>query len=320
MNRNKKWIIASLILLAAGALVCGISYAALGFDFGKLNTIEYVTNTYDVNDDFQNINIKADTEKISLVRSDDGTCRVVCVEQEDDPHLIQVTEDTLTIERKKKNSWHFFNFGIVLKTQEITVYLPGDLYKTLSIDADTGDVNIPEDFTFDSIQVTLDTGDVNCRASASADISVRTDTGHIIISDVTASGMKLSSDTGKMDLTDLDISGSMDIIEGTGKVTMKNVTCKDLVSDGSTGTLILTNVLSDGEFHLERDTGNIEFNGCDAEAVYVKTDTGNVTGTLLSDKVFLADSGTGRIDVPKTIAGGRCEITTDTGDIKISVQ
>ena len=55
MNRNKKWIIASLILLAAGALVCGISYAALGFDFGKLNTIEYVTNTYDVNDDFQNI-------------------------------------------------------------------------------------------------------------------------------------------------------------------------------------------------------------------------------------------------------------------------
>ena len=137
---------------------------------------------------------------------------------------------------------------------------------------------------------------------------------------MTASGMKLSSDTGKMDLTDLDISGSMDIIEGTGKVTMKNVTCKDLVSDGSTGTLILTNVLSDGEFHLERDTGNIEFNGCDAEAVYVKTDTGNVTGTLLSDKVFLADSGTGRIDVPKTIAGGRCEITTDTGDIKISVQ
>ena len=28
---------------------------------------------------------------------------------------------------------------------------------------------------------------------------------------------------------------------------------------------------------------------------------------------------TGRVDVPKTVEGGRCEITTDTGDIKITV-
>ena len=51
----------------------------------------------------------------------------------------------------------------------------------------------------------------------------------------------------------------------------------------------------------------------------VTTDTGDVKGTLLSDKIFFAETKTGRKDVPKTTAGGKCEIKTDTGDIIISV-
>ncbi len=47
---------------------------------------------------------------------------------------------------------------------------------------------------------------------------------------------------------------------------------------------------------------------------------GDVKGTLLSEKAFFAESDTGDIDVPKTNVGGRCEITTDTGDIQIQIQ
>ena len=63
----------------------------------------------------------------------------------------------------------------------------------------------------------------------------------------------------------------------------------------------------------------MRFDGCDAAEITVKTGTGDVTGTLLSDKVFLTETGTGRIDVPKSTVGGRCEINTDTGDIKIDI-
>ena len=73
-------------------------------------------------------------------------------------------------------------------------------------------------------------------------------------------------------------------------------------------------------FSVKRSTGNVKFNDCDAAEIYVKTDTGDVTGSLLSDKVFIANSDTGRIDVPKTVTGGRCEIDTDTGDIRITVK
>ncbi len=64
----------------------------------------------------------------------------------------------------------------------------------------------------------------------------------------------------------------------------------------------------------------MEFNHCDAETIYVNTDTGSVTGTLLTDKVFIIETDTGSVDVPKSITGGRCEITTDTGNIRITIE
>jgi len=70
---------------------------------------------------------------------------------------------------------------------------------------------------------------------------------------------------------------------------------------------------------IERSTGDVQFDGCDAGEIYVETDTGAVKGTLLSEKVFIVESDTGSIRVPKSVTGGKCEITTDTGDIKIDI-
>lgn len=51
----------------------------------------------------------------------------------------------------------------------------------------------------------------------------------------------------------------------------------------------------------------------------MQTDTGDITGTLLTEKVFAAKADTGDVDVPKTATGGKCEIITNTGDIQIKV-
>ena len=57
------------------------------------------------------------------------------------------------------------------------------------------------------------------------------------------------------------------------------------------------------------------FDRCDAAELSITTDTGDVKGTLLSDKVFIARTDTGRVHVPETTNGGKCKITTSTGDI-----
>ena len=319
MRKSGKWIITAIVLLVTGIVICGVSFGVLGFDLGKLSTVTYVTNTYDVSEKFQNISIDGDTENIKFVFSEEEKCRVVCFEEENDLHTVGVEDQTLTIEKKdRKGFW--WNVSIATESPSITVYLPEKVYKELSIESDTGDVEIPKEFSFDTIDVNLDTGDMSCLASAEGDIRVRTDTGHITIADVTAAGMLLSSDTGKMELSDVKISGDLEIQEHTGKVVLENVKCRNFTSDGDTGSLVMTNVTASGEFNLERNTGDIEFHGCDAETIYVETDTGDVTGTLLTDKVFITETDTGSVDVPKSVTGGRCEISTDTGDIRIEIQ
>ena len=128
----------------------------------------------------------------------------------------------------------------------------------------------------------------------------------------------------------LDYVGSItvdeDLLDAAGIKEYERVEISDvsvsgnLHSDGDTGGLILTNVLVSGELRLEQNTGDIKLNGCDAGTIFIETDTGDVRGTLLSDKIFLTKTDSGEVDVPRTITGGRCEITTDTGDIKIEVR
>lgn len=87
----------------------------------------------------------------------------------------------------------------------------------------------------------------------------------------------------------------------------------------NTGDLSLKNVIATDTFTIERSTGDVVFNGSDATVIFVKTDTGDVSGNILTEKVFITQTDTGSVEVPKTASGGRCEIITDTGDIKINI-
>jgi DUF4097 and DUF4098 domain-containing protein YvlB len=85
------------------------------------------------------------------------------------------------------------------------------------------------------------------------------------------------------------------------------------------GNILLDNIIVTGKIAIETDTGNVKFEECDASEVFIETDTGNVTGSFVTDKVVFAESYTGNIDIPKVIADEKCEIITETGNIKITI-
>ena len=301
MGGKKRGLIAAAVLLAAGALLCGAALAAVGFDPGRLGTFNYVTNAYPVSGDFQHIVIRGDREKIALAPAEDGECRVVCREEEKEKHVIQVENGTLTVESTARRRWFFVDFSFFAEGPSVTVYLPRAAFGTLTVEGSTGNVAIPADFSFDSIHVTLSTGSVDCRAASAGAMIVKTSTGGIRIAGVKCAG-------------DVEVSVS------TGGTMLENVTCQNLLSTGSTGGLTLKNVIASGKFDLRRSTGSIRFERCDAETILAKTSTGSVTGTLLTNKTFSAHSDTGQVEVPGGGSGGRCEITTSTGGIRIGIE
>ena len=295
-KRTKIWLISAASLLLIGAIIFTGAMAILNWDFTKLSTNKYVVNEYKIEDSFKNISIITDTADVLFVPSD--TPKVICCEQANLKHTVTVQDDTLVIEMVDTRKWYEY-IGIGFKSTKITVNIPKGEYGALEIKNDTGDVQLSEDFSFEDIDVSESTGTVTCYADAQR-IKIKTDTGSICVKGITVDTLDLSVSTGRTELTDIN--------------------CTAVTSKGSTGNITLKNVIAKEKFTITRSTGDVKFDSCDASEIFVEVDTGDIKGSLLSEKVFIAKSDTGRVNVPKTTSGGKCELYADTGDIKITVQ
>jgi len=276
----KKWLIAATVLLVLGAVICFAACAAMGFDLKKTDTGKYETNTYTIKDHFHSIFVDGTTEDIVFEHADDGACRVICLEEEKQKHAVSVENGTLTI-RAADERGLLDRVGINTQSMKITLCLPESAYADLKIDMDTGDVLL-SGFGFDSVDVRTTTGDISA--------------------------------------SDVSCKGDVQLRVDTGKIHLKDLTCTNLLSEGTTGDVTLEKVTASDAISLKRDTGDVVFLESDADTITVKTSTGNVTGSLLTDKVFITDTHTGKVEVPAGTSGGKCEITTDTGNIKIEIK
>lgn len=311
---TKGFLIAAAVLILAGALLYVGVMAKNHWDFAALGKGDYETNTYPITEDFRSISIRSDTENIAFRPSEDGSCRVEILEREGKPHGVAVKDGVLCIEEPEEK-WSFFSLSFA--EPKITVCLPEGEYAELFIEESTGKIDVPADFRFDSISLTASTGDVSCRASAAGTISIDTDTGDIRVEDLRAETLRLTVTTGRVEVRSVSCEGTVEVLVSTGKTELTDVSCGSLISDGGTGDLTMKNLIAAETVAISRGTGDVRFEACDAGELEIATDTGDVTGTLLTGKVFLVRSDTGRIKVPETTAGGKCKVTTNTGDIDI---
>lgn len=315
---TKKWLILATSLILVGGLIFGGVIAMLKWDFTKLSTVKYQTNTYEIGDAFTNISIKTDTADIIFALSDDGKCKVECYEEENAQHSVTVKDGTLTVELIDKKAWYDY-IGINLGSPKITVYLPKTEYSSLLIKEHTGDIVMPKDFNFEGVNISLSTGDVDFCASTSKLLKIKASTGDINIKNISVGELDLSVSTGKVTVTGANCVGDITVGVSTGKAYFTDVKCNNITTNGNTGDITFKNVVAKENFTIERSTGDVTFDGCDATEISVKTDTGDVRGSLLSGKKFITTTDTGDIKVPESTSECECKIATNTGDIEITL-
>ncbi len=309
----KIWIIIASVLVIVGVAVFSVALSINGgFEMKK-----YLTKTYDKLDNFNEIYINTTTADINFLKSTDGKAKVVCYEDEKEPHIVEVKGGKLSIEVQNNRKWYdYISFGF--RSPNITVYLPNEDYGALSVKSSTGNVSINKDFTFSTVEVTGSTGDVNCYASAS-EIKIHLSTGDIEVEGVTAKNLDLKVSTGEIEVENVSVENDINIKFSTDDTSLQNVTSKNLTINGGTGDIDLNNVVLSGKMNITASTGDVYFYKSDASEIKVDVSTGDVKGSLLSSKIFMVDTGTGKKLVPKTTEGGVCEITTSTGDIIITI-
>lgn len=238
---KKPFIIASILMVTGMIIFIGVMIS-IDWKFDKLTTQEYVTNTYDMGDDFEKINIEVDMSDIEFVLSEDKKCSVVCYETEGIKHSVKVEDNTLVIKSVDERKW-YEHIGIFVESPKVKIYLPKNEFASIDIETEIGDISMKNLVVDNNIEIETDTGDIS-----------------------------------------------------------------------------VERIIVNGNFEIETDTGDVRFDKCDANEISVNTSTGDVSGTLLTEKIFVTKTSTGEINVPNTTTGGKCEIKTSTGDIDIVIQ
>ena len=329
---KKKILITAVSLLLGGILLTVVGLAIAGFDFKKLGSAGMETNTYEITDSFENISIDVDTADVRFVKSTDGKCKLVCQEKSKSKHVATVNNGTLTIKNSEDLKWYDY-ISIGADNEYVTLYLPEAIYNSLTVITDTGDVDIPTTFTYQTALVETDTGDITWKATVLGALSltadtgdidvigmgatsllVETNTGDIELSSLQCQTASITADTGSVELDKLTVIGGLTLVTDTGDIELSTVLCNNVSITTDTGEVECEGLLAGEKISVKTDTGDVSLRACDAESLWIQTDTGDIRGNLLTDKHYIAKSSTGDIEVPETV-GGRCEITTNTGYI-----
>ena len=315
MKTSKKsaLLIASIAIIA-GAAICVVALVTVGFDFVKLGTDKYVGGNIPITEDFTEISVDTDVDVLVFAISPDKSCSISLSEREGERHEAMVKNGQLII--KKSGIRSIFNFGINTDKSSMTLFLPRGEYAALSIKADSCDISIPKDFSIEQVRIQGDTGDIDFYAAVRTSAEIATTTGNITAGDFIADDIIFTTDTGRIRVLRAIIGKTVSIESDTGNVMLEDIKCPEISVETDTGDAEFVSTVASDKFLIETDTGDVTFKESDANEVFIQTDTGDVSGSFLTDKVFIIETDTGNVSVPKTVTGGRCEIETNTGDIK----
>ncbi len=334
---TKIWLFIAALLVLLGGVGFTVLMAANGWDFGALNTSNFTTNTYEIEEEFDRISFNLDTADVWILPSEDGECHVICQERENERHSVSVKDGVLTITLVDNGKWyeHLLSFG----SMKITVYLPKEEYETLTLRSDTGDYTLGAGLRFASVDHEASTGDLTVKANVSGLLKARLSTGDMKIESLSVGAMDLETTTGDITLSSLQIEGQVTLAVDTGDMRLTDLSLGSLSTTGDTGDIHCKNLLAADTLSIVRDTGDVKlegcragslqietssgdifFNGSDADSISVKASSGDVTGTLLSEKIFYARTSSGTVRVPTSTEGGLCEVETSSGDIILSIE
>ena len=311
------FIAAALILI--GATLFTIVLAANGWDFKNFDKAEYETVEHIVTDDFHSVDIVSDTADIRILPSEDGEVKIVSFEPKYEKLSVSVSDGVLKLNSKNDKKWYQHIFSFSIKSPAFTVYLPKAEYAVLAINESTGDVEIAEGFTFGNMDISISTGDMKITSTVNELMKIKVSTGDITLENSTVGSADLKLSTGDLTVNALSVSEGFSHKSSTGKAKITDLTCKNFSSEADTGYITLSNVIASEILSVKRSTGDVNLNGSDGSEILIDTDTGDVKGTILTSKIFIIDTSTGKVNVPESLTGGKCKVITSTGDVKLDV-
>ena len=166
------------------------------------------------------------TADFKLLPSENGTCRVECMESEKICYSVTTENNVLHIEcADRRTLFSRYKFSKAQRHATVRVYLPQGTYKSLEVETTSGDIAIPAGYAFDTASLQSTSGDIACCAECSL-LSIETTSGDIALKNAKCSTIELCSTSGDITLENVQSSKKTHAETTSGKVQFIKVDCK----------------------------------------------------------------------------------------------
>lgn len=255
MNQ-KTWLILATALIGIGGILFAGVMMAQNWDFLKIQTTKFETNTYTVQDPYNNISINIDTTDLMILPTEKTETSVVCFEQEKVKHTVEVKDNTLSIQVVDTRAW-YEHISIGFQSPKITVYLPQAEYGAVSVKASTADICM-ETLTAKTVDLALSTGDMTLTNIQCMNIKATATTGDIHLKQVIASQeFAVKNSTGDVILEGCD-ADRLKIETSTGDIKGWLLSPKVFLAHANTGSVSVPQTTEGGLCELHTNTGDID--------------------------------------------------------------
>ena len=319
MKKAKKSPIAlAIVFICIGIALILSSLLLSGFDLSFASSLQFTAKEHKVTLPFDSIQVEDIDCNVVLRPSKDNTCTVVGDETSKLFNVVSVENGTLTVRRRDERAWHerILVFGEANPT--LTVYLPVREYDTLSLQTTAGDLRAQAPFVFRKATLKSVSGDVHLTAAIRESLSLSTTSGSIFAEGQTLPSLNASSTSGSITLRRIS-ANELKLFSDSGKIRVEDgVTVETLEAHTTSADMLLSGVTVKKTLHVIGVSGNVALFDTEFADAYVETESGNVAGTLRSQKKFDIQTVSGVVLHPECNEGAPLCVRTVSGNVSFS--
>lgn len=279
------------------------------------------------------------TADFKLLPSENGTCRVECMESEKICYSVTTENNVLHIEcADRRTLFSRYKFSKAQRHATVRVYLPQGTYKSLEVETTSGDIALKNakcstielcstsgDITLENVQSSKKThaettsGKVQFINLEATELEIHTASGKVSSENIKCTTLQIGTASGEVHLTHVKSSNTIEVDTASGKVSLENTSSAVLHVDTISGEIDLTRAVSSNSMEIGTISSNIHLESCDSESLLFESRSGSIIGTLNTGKNFYITSRNNKVDVPFDSGEGTCEIETRSGSIRIKI-
>ncbi len=312
-------LIIALICLIVGVLLVGVGWVLLQKYPTNMNTVKDSVYEYDINELPTQINISTLNSRVELRPIEGNKWKVECMDKEDLYHTVELVDGVLTVKQIDNRQW-YDHIGILNGFQNLSVivYLPEQIYESLSIHSTSGSIKVQEGFIFSNASLRNVSGSITCSSRVAGALNVKNTSGSITVGASVGGDLIVKNISGSIHVLG-GVSGNLEVTNGSGSIEIKNATPVRATIQNTSGGIDLIDVVCQETCEITNTSGSIELERCDAAFFDIRNTSGGIRGSILSAKTFNCHSTSGSVHVPEDGEGGTFKAKTTSGGIRITI-